>query len=160
MYYALPVGSTRPEREQARARTEHLVAADRWADALARYVVAGVPITRTPTGTPLPTWSPKDIRIMLHLQAALDDLIKTRRSYDAGPRPPPEQSRQRHRPRLRTGDRTRAEVLAAGRSLLAAFRAPPRHPGLTFPGDRYRQGDTWLRAALGKASIAVTRTTS
>jgi hypothetical protein len=80
------MGSTRPEREDARARTAYVTAAGRFTAAMRNYVAVGVPIMARGSGRELPSWGRAEVAVMLELQAALADLIKTRRAYDRGRR--------------------------------------------------------------------------
>ena len=82
------MGSTRPEREDARARSESLAAARRFSDAVAAYLAIGVPLAPRRGGAELPPWDREQIAILLQLQDALGTLISNRRSYDAGRRRP------------------------------------------------------------------------
>jgi hypothetical protein len=50
------MGSTRPEREEARARTEYVAAARRFVDAFGVFISAGVPVAPKSAGQDLPTW--------------------------------------------------------------------------------------------------------
>lgn len=79
------MGGTRPEREDARARTAYVAATRRYLAALSDVQAAGVPLVAR-GGTALPSWSRVDVQVMLELHAALGELIRTRRSYDAGRR--------------------------------------------------------------------------
>jgi hypothetical protein len=45
-----------------------------------------VPIVARGSGRELPGWGRAEVAVMLELQAALSDLIKTRRAYDRGRR--------------------------------------------------------------------------
>jgi hypothetical protein len=77
------VGNTRPEREDARARTTYVVAARRFVAALGNYVASGVPLAPRGSNRDLPPWERAHVAAGLELQAALDDLIKTRKAYDS-----------------------------------------------------------------------------
>jgi hypothetical protein len=52
----LGMGSTRPEREDARARSNYLAAARRFNAAMAAYVAIGVPLAPRRGGAELPAW--------------------------------------------------------------------------------------------------------
>lgn len=80
------MGSTRPEREDARARTAYLAAARRFVAALGGYVATGVPLAPRGSTRELPPWGRADVAALLELREALDAVINTRRSYDAGQR--------------------------------------------------------------------------
>ena len=80
------VGSTRPEREDARARTAYVASARRFAGAMGAFATAGVPVVPRGSSHELPMWERYDVEVMLELQAALNELIATRRAYDAGRR--------------------------------------------------------------------------
>jgi hypothetical protein len=81
MYDAV-VGSTRPEREIARARAAHVGAAQRFVSAVGLFVATGVPLGPRSRDAELPAWSRADVTALLTLQAALAELISTRRMYD------------------------------------------------------------------------------
>lgn len=51
------------------------------------FTAAGVPIAPRSGNRELPAWERYDVAVMLGLQAALNELISTRRSYDADRRP-------------------------------------------------------------------------
>lgn len=77
------MGGDKPEREEARARTAYVVAARRFSAAVASFVATGVPIApRSSSDTALPPWQRVDIAVMLELQEALAELIRTRKTYD------------------------------------------------------------------------------
>jgi hypothetical protein len=48
------------------------------------YVAVGVPIMARGSGRELPRWGRTEVMVMLELQAALAELIQTRRVYDRG----------------------------------------------------------------------------
>lgn len=68
------------------ARTAYIAAIRRYLAALRDVHAAGVPLVAR-GGTVLPSWSRVDVQVMLELHAALGELLRTRRSYDAGRRP-------------------------------------------------------------------------
>jgi hypothetical protein len=80
--YDARVGSTRPEREIARARATYLAAARNFLSAVALYVQTGVPLSPPGGGAELPAWGRAEVTALLTLRAALDELINARRSYD------------------------------------------------------------------------------
>ncbi|GAA2617406.1 hypothetical protein Adu01nite_47850 [Paractinoplanes durhamensis] len=82
----LGVGGTRSEREESLARTAYVAAARRFVAALGAVVATGVPLGPRGSSRELPAWTRPDVDVMLELQAALTELIDTRRSYDRGRR--------------------------------------------------------------------------
>jgi hypothetical protein len=76
------MGSTRPEREIARARAAYVGAAERFVSAVGLFVATGVPLGPRSGDTELPAWSRADVTALLTLEAALAELISTRRMYD------------------------------------------------------------------------------
>ncbi len=84
--YPAGMGSTRPEREDARARVAYVTAAERFTAAMRDFVAVGVPIVARGPDRKLPGWGRAEVTVMLELQAALAELIKTRRAYDRGRR--------------------------------------------------------------------------
>lgn len=79
------MGGTRPEREDARAQTAYIAATRRYLAALSDVHATGVPLVAR-GGTVPPSWNHVDVLVMLELHAALGELLRTRRSYDAGRR--------------------------------------------------------------------------
>src|SRR5690242_14146158 len=71
--YDAPVGSTRPEREIARARATYLAAARNFLSAVALYVQTGVPLSPPSGGAELPAWGRAEVTALLTLRAALDE---------------------------------------------------------------------------------------
>jgi hypothetical protein len=71
---------------RTRARTAYVVAVRRYIAAVGNVLAAGVPLAAGGSGQDLPAWSRVHVQVMLELHAALGELIRARRSYDAGRR--------------------------------------------------------------------------
>jgi hypothetical protein len=81
MYDCL-VGSTRPEREEPLARTAYVAAARRFVNAWAALLAQGVPIDSGDPGH-VRNWTAADVAVLQEVNAALDRMLATRRSWDA-----------------------------------------------------------------------------
>jgi hypothetical protein len=75
-------GEHQLEREDARARIAYVTAAERFTAAMRDFVAVCVPIVARGSGRELPGWGRAEIAVVLELQAALAELITTRRVYD------------------------------------------------------------------------------
>ncbi len=80
------MGSTRPEREDSRARMAYLAAARRFVDAMSGFLATGVPFAPKGPRRELVPWTRTDVATLMELRAALDAVINARRAYDSGRR--------------------------------------------------------------------------
>ena len=77
------VGTSRPERGTPLARATYVAAVDRFAGAIAGFVTTGVPLQLTPAGQPIRDWTRNDVQTLRELRDAIDEVLTTRRAYDA-----------------------------------------------------------------------------
>ncbi|MFI5493579.1 hypothetical protein [Actinoplanes sp. NPDC051859] len=73
------MGHTRSEREEPLPRARYVAAARRYLDAFSVVLASGVPIDPGPPGA-VRNWTARDVAALREFQAALGDLLDTRRS--------------------------------------------------------------------------------